>query len=209
MSREDGRTAAGTWDRSRRDALRALATGAGAAIGASLVGEAAWAQAIAVRERAAVAGAAPGALATPAFFTAGQLRTVDVLTELVIPADERSPGARAAKVAEFIDLLLGGASDRDQAIWREGLAALDAIAGVRGGRPFADLPKDAQVALLTDISQHEDDPKGPLEELFVSLKERTLQGYYTSEIGIRQELDYQGNRFLNEFVGCTHPEHMA
>jgi hypothetical protein len=33
-------------------------------------------------------------------------------------------------------------------------------------------------------------------------KDATLRGYYTSEIGIHQELKYQGNKFLREFVGC-------
>ena len=34
------------------------------------------------------------------------------------------------------------------------------------------------------------------------VKQATVRGYYTSEIGIHQELRYKGNRFLREFVGC-------
>ncbi len=185
---------------SRRAALKALSMGA---VGVPMLSEAAWAQAFAVREQAA---ASPSGLK---FFTTAQLGTVDVLTELIIPADDRSPGASAAKVAEFIDLLMSGASDETQAIWREGLAALDAITTVRSGTSFADCAIDQQVALLTEISQHEEDPQTPLEKLFAEVKERTIQGYYTSEIGIHQELRYKGNQFLDEFVGCTHPEHMS
>jgi hypothetical protein len=37
----------------------------------------------------------------------------------------------------------------------------------------------------------------------------TIDGYYTSKIGIHQELEYQGNTALAEFEGCTHPEHQA
>ena len=33
-------------------------------------------------------------------------------------------------------------------------------------------------------------------------KQATIRGYYTSEIGIHQELRYKGNQFLPEFVGC-------
>jgi hypothetical protein len=37
----------------------------------------------------------------------------------------------------------------------------------------------------------------------------TVDGYYTSSIGIHQELRYQGNAYLKEFIGCTHPEHRS
>jgi hypothetical protein len=37
----------------------------------------------------------------------------------------------------------------------------------------------------------------------------TIDGYYTSEIGIKQELKYKGNTYLKEFKGCTHPEHQS
>jgi hypothetical protein len=189
---------------SRRDALKALAAGVGAIAGASVMSEAAWAQAVAVRTQAA---------ASPAtglqFFTAAQHHTVDVLSELIIPADTRSQGASAAKVADFIDLLLSGAPESEQAIWRRGLTELDATAKKRFKTPFADTKPDQQVLLLTEISKNEADPKTSLEKLFVQAKDRTIQGYYTSEIGIHQELKYRGNQFLNEFVGCTHPEHGA
>ena len=61
--------------------------------------------------------------------------------------------------------------------------------------------------LLTDISRNESEPRTPLEQFFKVTKDATIRGYYTSEIGIQQELEYKGNRVLAEFVGCTHPEH--
>jgi gluconate 2-dehydrogenase gamma chain len=185
---------------SRRDALKTFA----ATLGAATLSEAAWAQALAVRSQAATRTA--GSLA---FFTAPQHRLVDVLSELIIPADDRSPGASAAKVADFIDLLVSSALDSEQAAWRDGLAALDTTATARWQHGFVECAPDQQAALLTEMSRREADPQTPLEELFVLLKERTIQGYYTSEIGIHQELRYKGNKFLTEFVGCTHPEHMS
>jgi gluconate 2-dehydrogenase gamma chain len=185
---------------SRREALKTLA----ATLGAASLSEAAWAQALAVRSQAAArAGAGP------TFFSAAQHRLVDVLSDLIIPTDDRSPGASAAKVADFIDLLLSTATDSEQATWREGLAALDTAATARWKRAFVECAPDQQTALLTEISQAETDPQTPVEHLFPLLKERTIQGYYTSEIGIHQELRYKGNKFLTEFLGCTHPEHMS
>ncbi len=158
----------------RRDALKAFAAGMGAVMSAPALSEAAWAQALAVREQAAAAPAT-----ALKFFTAAQHHTVDVLSEMIIPADGHSPGASAAKVADFIDYLLSGSADVEQAGWRDGLTALDATATQRFGRAFAECAPDQQVALLTEISANEADPKTPLEQLFVFAKERTIQGYCT------------------------------
>ena len=185
---------------SRRDALKTFA----ASLGAATLSEAAWAQALAVRSQAAIRPASG-----LAFFTAQQHRLVDVLSELIIPTDAHSPGASAAKVADFIDLLLAGALDDEQRIWRAGLPALDAFAVARWQHPFVDCSPEEQAAVLTQISQRESDPQTDVEKLFGLLKERTIQGYYSSEIGIHSELGYKGNKFLTQFVGCTHPEHMA
>ncbi len=184
----------------RRDALRAMAVSV-AALGLS---EAAWAQALAVRNQAATT-----TLSGLRFFTVEQHRTVDRLTDLIIPTDDHSPGASAAKVADFIDYLLSGAGDETKAIWGNGLRALDRATSARWQRPFVECAPEHQLAVMTEMAARERAPRRPLERLFVELKERTIQGYYTSEIGIHQELRYKGNTILTEFVGCTHPEHMG
>ena len=87
--------------------------------------------------------------------TVAQYATVEALVEAIIPADERSPGAREARVADYIDLLLSEADAFLRQQWLDGLAALDAEAGKRFGTPFVRLPEAQVVALLTDISQYE------------------------------------------------------
>lgn len=189
---------------SRRDAIKSLVVGTGALVSGLGISEAAWAEALAIRQQAA---------ASPVqglrFFSAAQHRTVDVLSELVMPTDSHSPGASAAKVADFIDLFVSSQSDDRKKLWRDGLRALDDTTSRRHRRPFADCTGEQQVALLTEMSRGEDDPKTTLERFFVEAKARTVQGYYTSEIGIHQELAYKGNQFITEFVGCTHPEHIS
>jgi hypothetical protein len=142
-----------------------------------------------------------------AFLTAAQYTTLDALAETIIPADAHSPGAREARVADYIDLLLSESDDQTQRTWTAGLALLDADSRRRFKAPFAQLAPEHATALLTDISRNEATPKTPLEEFFRTTKDATIRGYYTSEIGIHKELEYQGNRVLAEFVGCTHPEH--
>jgi len=152
--------------------------------------------------RALEALRASGEAAKPVFLTTDQLAVVDALSERIIPADAHSPGAHAARVADFVDLLLSEQDAETQAQWRFGLAALDERSRDCHARGFADLDGAAQDALLAELAKSELDPKTSLERFFVEAKLRTIQGYYTSEIGIHKELRYKGNKVLLEFVGC-------
>jgi hypothetical protein len=138
----------------------------------------------------------------PKVLTPAQFQTLEALVEAIIPTDERSPGAKQARVADYIDLLLSESDPEVSLQWMGGLAALDANATARFKKPFAALGAGDVDAILRDISRNEQAPQTPLEEFFVMTKDATIRGYYTSEIGIHQELHYQGNKFLREFVGC-------
>ena len=59
-----------------------------------------------------------------------------------------------------------------------------------------------QNELLIVISKNEKDPKTVEERFFKTAKNATIDGYYTSEIGIHKELKYRGNTYLKEFKGC-------
>ena len=52
---------------------------------------------------------------------------------MIIPTDEHSPGARAAKVAAYIDFRLAEAwEEKDRTDWRDGLKRVDAaVAGIQ------------------------------------------------------------------------------
>ena len=161
-------------------------------------------------DRAAEAFAAIQASQAPpqlAFLTAAQYTTLDALTETIIPADEHSPGARDARVADYIDLLLAESDDPTQRAWTAGLALLDADSRRRFRVPYAQLTPPQVTELLSPLARKEESPTAPLEQFFKATKDATIRGYYTSEIGIQKELEYKGNRILGEFVGCTHPEH--
>jgi hypothetical protein len=180
-------------EHSRREVLKGIGVTAGAAAASPFLSAEA-AEALAQVRR----GAAASKLR---FFTRAQFATVDALTERLIPADDHSPGARDAKVAEFIALLVFESPGDIKAAWTEGLAALDGASQEKFNVPFVKASTDQQVSLLTDISRNEADAKTPLDKFFVESKARTIQGYYTSEIGIHKELGYKGNKFLPEFVG--------
>jgi hypothetical protein len=141
------------------------------------------------------------------FLDQDQNALVAQLAELIIPADERSPGAREARVSEFIDLMIANSSEKLKQQWTNGLALVDSEAGKRFSRRFLDCAPGEQDEILAAMAQNERAPDSDLERFFVQLKSMTIDGYYTSAIGIHQELRYKGNRPQAEFPGCTHPGH--
>jgi hypothetical protein len=136
------------------------------------------------------------------FFTAGELLVVDELSELIIPTDDHSPGARAANVAAYIDSQLAEAWDAsDKTTWREGLRIVDRLSGQMHGLAFVAASPEQRVATLVRMAANEAKPEKPEEKFFVELKARVVDAYYSSEIGIKQEMEYKGNTYLTEFVG--------
>lgn len=146
--------------------------------------------------------AAQSSAAAQTFLTPDELALVDELSELIIPTDDHSPGARAAKVAAYIDFRLADAWEEQERIdWREGLKRVDQLSRESSGKPFIQSSANQRLAVLTRMAQNEKDPRQPEELFFAKLKSRVVDAYYTSEIGIKQEMEYKGNSYLAEFVG--------
>ncbi|HKE56316.1 MAG TPA: gluconate 2-dehydrogenase subunit 3 family protein [Pyrinomonadaceae bacterium] len=141
------------------------------------------------------------------FFTAPEIATITVISDLIIPTDEHSPGAKESGVPGFIDLMVSDSPDETKTLWRDGLAAVDRLCQKKFAVTFAAANTQQQVSLLKEISKNEYSPKTIEERFFIAIKGLTVDGYYTSQIGIHQELRYKGNAYLKDFVGCTHPEH--
>lgn len=192
-------------DLTRREAIKTIGAGMGVLAGLPVLGSAA-----AVHEHLHKARQAAGSAPLPLrFFTPEENRNLVELSERIIPADDSSPGAKAARVNEFIDLIVSESPEITKRNWRAGLASVSRLSKEKFGRDFADATGAQQVDLLTEISRNERSPKTDEEKFFRTLKNATIDGYYTSEIGIKQELKYKGNTFLREFTGCTHPEHQS
>ena len=137
--------------------------------------------------------------AGPVFFTPQEFALVDELSEMIIPTDEHSPGARAAKVAAYLDSRLPEWEEREQ--WREGLKLVEQLSQKAHGKPFLESSSDERTAVLTRMAQNEGKPQKPEEVFFAELKAKVVHAYYTSEVGIKQEMEYKGNSYLAEFVG--------
>ena len=122
--------------------------------------------------------------------TAGQAELVATLAEHIIPATD-TPGARAARVDAFVDALLADIfTAEERGRFLAGLADVDARAGAAAGTSFVECAARQQVAILEEL-ERDVRPAGDSQVSFFRwLRELTLVGYYTSEIGASQELKY-------------------
>jgi gluconate 2-dehydrogenase gamma chain len=193
----------------RRDAIKTISVGVGVIASLPVLGGNAAAQDLALHdhEHHSAQATAPAKAQELKFFTAEENRTVIEMSERIIPADEHSPGAKAAGVSAYIDLIVSESTDVTKQTWRDGLSAINKMSSDKFGKPFADASEAQQIDLLKEISKNERSPQTVEERFFRTIKYATADGYYTSEIGIHKELHYKGNSYLKEFAGCTHPEH--
>jgi gluconate 2-dehydrogenase gamma chain len=149
-----------------------------------------------------LAAAAVAAAEAPKFFTRDQWALVDELAEIIIPADEHSGGARAAKVVNAIDAWLAEAFEPDpKSRWVEGLTRVDALAREKKGSAFMQLTPEDREAVVTIMASEEAKPVSVEGKFFNELKRRTSHFYYTSKIGIHDELEYKGNVLQDEYAG--------
>ena len=143
----------------------------------------------------------------PEFFSATELDFLDALAEVVLPADDHSPGASAAKVARYIDVMIADGTSFTQKRWRTGLEAVSGMAKQRYHRDFVECDASQQDQIVAELARSEESPRTEAESFFVDLKRMTIDGYYTSQIGIDEDLGYNGNTAVDDFPGCTHDAH--
>jgi hypothetical protein len=145
----------------------------------------------------------------PRFFTAAEYETLDRLCEIIIPADDHSPGARQAQTRYFIDTVLHHSDSQSQQRWRAGLKAVEDAARADFEKSFVECGAKQQDAIVARMARNEGAPENELERFFGPLKRLTVEVYALSEVGARQGLGYKGDTSLAEFPGCTHPEHKS
>jgi hypothetical protein len=116
------------------------------------------------------------------------------IADLIIPQTD-TPGALDAGVGEFIDYVVSVWFQADeQARFIAGLTGLESAAMTQHKAAFVDLRTEQQVLLLQSIeaAQTPTSPFAPFGsgEFFAQIKELTVVGYYTSEVGATQERKY-------------------
>ena len=192
----------------RRRALTQLVAGS-----VGLVSMPLWVESLCARARAeghthAAQVAASAATWSPSVLTPHQDEAVIALTELIMPATE-TPGAKAALVNRFVDHVLSTVDAKTRDEFVRGLTWLDDRCRARVGKDIAGASAAELTTVLTPLAAEGTaaTADAPGVAFFRAIKSMTITGYYTSEIGLRQELGDDGRMMLGTFEGCTHPEH--
>jgi gluconate 2-dehydrogenase gamma chain len=140
---------------------------------------------------------------TPKFFTESEIQLISRISDLIIPATD-TPGALAAGVPQYIDSVAAGNPAMQHQL-RAGLPLF--------GPDFLSKTEAEQIAILRPLSESVNDsvddkqvPPDSPAQIFQTLKNLTCDGYYTSQIGLVQELGYSGNTVRESFPGCTHSD---
>jgi Gluconate 2-dehydrogenase subunit 3 len=129
-------------------------------------------------------------------FSKAQIRLLNEVAETIIPTTD-TPGAKAAKVGQFIALYVSDCLEPgDQQAFIEGLKKLDAACKAQTGKSF---PKAAPEQRKTCLTALDDEQKAYMKSkkkeepahYFKTMKDLVVWGYFTSEIGCTQ-----ANRFV-------------
>jgi gluconate 2-dehydrogenase gamma chain len=177
----------------RREALRKTALLMGAAVSAS-----------------AMAGLLNGCKATPdltykpVFFTEDQARLVSELADIIMPKTD-TPGAKELGVPNFIDKMLNECYKKeDQDRFVSGLTAFDEEAKKAFGNSFIYCKPEDQTKHITNtlrvaIEEKKSNPTAKHPFIFMT-KELTMLGYFSTEIGATQVLQYEA--VPGAYKGC-------
>jgi hypothetical protein len=209
----------------RRSALRLIGA---APLAVSFTLGSTEAAAAAEKAATAVKAAARGKAYVPKFFNPQEWKTVRILVDMIIPADERSGSATDAGVPEFMDYLMNDPTDTDlqrerrQTAMRGGLAWINSVCERRFGKGFAESSETERKAILDEIAFETDEREEEAEmreprdlrvvvqhgaSFFNSFRDLTASGFWSSKMGM-DDLQYMGNRFVAEWKGPP-PEVLA
>lgn len=160
-----------------------------------------------------ISGCKSGAGKVEDLFVADSIALLNEVADTILPTTTSSPGAKAANVGHFMAIMVQDCYwPKNQKTFLEGISKLDDASQKKFSGKFMSLTAQQKTDLLVDLdkeqkeytkknaktegedSKHRNDPdyKGPTVEphYFRMMKELTLLGYFTSEIGATKALRY-------------------
>ena len=154
-----------------------------------------------VHEMVAAEKATTGGVYKPKAFNEHEYTTLRKLAELIVPADDISPGALESGACEFIDLLSSNNPDL-LAKFTGGIAWLDRETQRRYQERFIEAKAAQQTAMLDLIAYRKSEAStpgiGPGVEFFRWARGMVVDGFYTSRVGIK-DVGYMGNKAMAKF----------
>lgn len=151
--------------------------------------------------------------------TPEQITFLDEVAETIIPVTTRKvldgdqwqekviPGAKAAKVGAFMQIMVADCyEEKDQQIFSEGLTKIDEASKAKYSKTFIEITAEERTVLFNEINKelkvyNDKNKEGDANHYFAMMKQLTLLGYFTSEIGATQALRYVA--IPGKYEGCV------
>jgi hypothetical protein len=182
----------------RRDALERVSL----ILGGTIIGGSAFLNGCKSPDKNATEGASASSFS----LTSEQVAFLNEIAETIIPTTD-TPGAKAAKVGEFMQTMVADCyKESDQKIFVSGLQKVDEASKKANGKGFMEASAQQRTSLLSELNKqlkaYNDSKKdGDPSHYFGMMKQLTLLGYFTSEIGATQALRYIA--VPGKFQGCV------
>jgi hypothetical protein len=172
----------------RREAVKRVSVMLG---GVALIGSGSGFLTACAKDRGAAAAAGTGS------FTPEDIAFLHEVADTILPDTAKSPGAKAAKTGAFMAIMVTDTySPEDQVVFRDGMKALDeASKKANGGKTFVASSAAERTALLTALDKEQFDYQksrkpDQQQHYFRMMKELTMSGFFTSEIGYMKAMRY-------------------
>lgn len=138
----------------------------------------------------------------PVYFTPEQAGVVNELAEVIIPKTD-TPGAIDAGVPSFIEQVVKDCyTEEDQKLFADGLKAFDDQVRQEHGDGFVDLEPEQRTAFANKAFSEASKATKPGDKkpFIMMMRELTLAGFFTSELGATQVLQYEA--VPGAYKGC-------
>lgn len=128
-------------------------------------------------------------------FTDADRAFLDEVGETILPATD-IPGAKAVGIGPFMTMMVTDCYiDRDHAVFQAGLADIEARARARYGKGFVACAPSERTELCDALEKeqrehHARKPPDEPEHYFRMIKDLTLLGYFSSQVGCTQAVRY-------------------
>lgn len=139
-------------------------------------------------------------------FNPDQIALLDEVGETILPETASSPGAKAAKIGEFMKVIVTDCyEEKDQKVFMAGIGKLDEASEAKFSKDFMSLSPAERTELLVALdgeAKSHESAKKPEDDshYFTMMKQITLWGYFTSEVGSKNALRY--NPVPGRYEGC-------
>jgi hypothetical protein len=134
--------------------------------------------------------------ATGNTFTPETISFLDEVGETILPASAASPGAKESKIGEFMKTIVSDCyEEKDQKIFMDGIGKLNEASNKKFSKDFMSLSATEKHDLLVEVDKEAKDnlankKEGDPQHYFTLMKQLTLWGYFTSEVGSTKALRF-------------------